>query len=224
MEIITKGNKDLLEVLRHDAAHVMAEAVLELYPDTQITIGPAIDNGFYYDFSRKEPFTPKDLKLIEERMHEIVDRNEEIIREVWTRDEAINFFKKNNEKFKLELIDDIPEGQEISFYRQGNFVDLCRGPHFKSTKKLGHAFKLTKLAGAYWRGDSNKETLQRIYGTAFFTQNDLDNYLLMLEEAEKRDHRKLGKNFNYFICRKRLLDQCFGIQKGGQYILKLKHI
>ena len=168
LQIITKGNKDLLEVLRHDAAHVMAEAVLELYPDTQITIGPAIDNGFYYDFYKEDNFTPKDLELIEKRMHEIVDRNEEIIREVWTREEAINFFKKNNEKFKLELINDIPDDQEISFYKQGNFIDLCRGPHFKSTKMLGHAFKLTKLAGAYWRGDSNKETLQRIYGTAFF--------------------------------------------------------
>ena len=222
LEIITKGNKDLLEVLRHDAAHVMAEAVLELYPDTQITIGPAIDNGFYYDFYKKENFTPKDLELIEKRMHEIVDRNEEIIREVWTREEAINFFKKNNEKFKLELINDIPDDQEISFYKQGNFIDLCRGPHFKSTKMLGHAFKLTKLAGAYWRGDSNKETLQRIYGTAFFTQNDLDNYLLMLEEAEKRDHRKLGKKLQLFHMQEEAAGSVFWHPKGWSIYLEIE--
>ena len=222
MEIITKGNKDLLEVLRHDAAHVMAEAVLELYPDTQITIGPAIDNGFYYDFYKEDNFTPKDLELIEKRMHEIVDRNEEIIREVWTREEAINFFKKNNEKFKLELINDIPDDQEISFYKQGNFIDLCRGPHFKSTKMLGHAFKLTKLAGAYWRGDSNKETLQRIYGTAFFTQNDLDNYLLMLEEAEKRDHRKLGKKLQLFHMQEEAAGSVFWHPKGWSIYLEIE--
>ncbi len=222
LEIITKGNKDLLEVLRHDAAHVMAEAVLELYPDTQITIGPAIDNGFYYDFYKENNFTPKDLELIEKRMHEIVDRNEEIIREVWTREEAINFFKKNNEKFKLELINDIPDDQEISFYKQGNFIDLCRGPHFKSTKMLGHAFKLTKLAGAYWRGDSNKETLQRIYGTAFFTQNDLDNYLLMLEEAEKRDHRKLGKKLQLFHMQEEAAGSVFWHPKGWSIYLEIE--
>ena len=222
LEIITKENKELLEVLRHDAAHVMAEAVLELYPDTQITIGPAIDNGFYYDFYKKENFTPKDLDLIEKRMHEIVDRNEEIIREVWTREEAVDFFKKNDEKFKLELINDIPEDEEISFYKQGNFVDLCRGPHFKSTKKLGHAFKLTKLAGAYWRGDSNKETLQRIYGTAFFTQNDLDNYLLMLEEAEKRDHRKLGKKLELFHMQEEAAGSVFWHPKGWSIYLEIE--
>ncbi len=222
LEIITKGNKDLLEVLRHDAAHVMAEAVLELYPDTQITIGPAIDNGFYYDFYKEDNFTPKDLELIEKRMHEIVDRNEEIIREVWTREESINFFKKNNEKFKLELINDIPDDQEISFYKQGNFIDLCRGPHFKSTKMLGHAFKLTKLAGAYWRGDSNKETLQRIYGTAFFTQSDLDNYLLMLEEAEKRDHRKLGKKLQLFHMQEEAAGSVFWHPKGWSVYLEIE--
>ena len=222
LEIITKGNKDLLEVLRHDAAHVMAEAVLELYPDTQITIGPAIDNGFYYDFYKEDNFTPKDLELIEKRMHEIVDRNEEIIREVWTREEAINFFKKNNEKFKLELINDIPDDQEISFYKQGNFIDLCRGPHFKSTKMLGHAFKLTKLAGAYWRGDSNKETLQRIYGTAFFTQNDLNKYLLMLEEAEKRDHRKLGKKLQLFHMQEEAAGSVFWHPKGWSIYLEIE--
>ena len=222
LEIITKENKELLEVLRHDAAHVMAEAVLELYPDTQITIGPAIDNGFYYDFYKKENFTPKDLDLIEKRMHEIVDRNEEIIREVWTREEAVDFFKKNDEKFKLELINDIPEDEEISFYKQGNFVDLCRGPHFKSTKKLGHAFKLTKLAGAYWRGDSNKETLQRIYGTAFFTQKDLDNYLLMLEEAEKRDHRKLGKKLQLFHMQEEAAGSVFWHPKGWSIYLEIE--
>ncbi len=222
LEIITKGNRDLLEVLRHDAAHVMAEAVLELYPDTQITIGPAIENGFYYDFYKEDNFNPKDLELIEKRMHEIVDRNEEIIREVWTREEAINFFKKNNEKFKLELINDIPDDQEISFYKQGNFIDLCRGPHFKSTKMLGHAFKLTKLAGAYWRGDSNKQTLQRIYGTAFFTQNDLDNYLLMLEEAEKRDHRKLGKKLQLFHMQEEAAGSVFWHPKGWSIYLEIE--
>ena len=222
LEIITKGNKDLLEVLRHDAAHVMAEAVLELYPDTQITIGPAIDNGFYYDFYKEDNFTPKDLELIEKRMHEIVDRNEEIIREVWTREEAINFFKKNNEKFKLELINDIPDDQEISFYKQGNFIDLCRGPHFKSTKMLGHAFKLTKLAGAYWRGDSNKETLQRIYGTAFFTQNDLDNYLQMFIEAEKRDQRILGKKLQLFHMQEEAAGSVFWHPKGWSIYLEIE--
>ncbi|MDC3096535.1 threonine--tRNA ligase [Alphaproteobacteria bacterium] len=222
LEIITERNHELLEVLRHDAAHVMAEAVLELYPETQITIGPAINDGFYYDFYKSENFSPKDLELIEKRMHEIVNRNEEIIREVWTREEAINFFKKNNEKFKLELIDDIPEGQEISFYKQGNFIDLCRGPHFKSTKNLGHAFKLTKLAGAYWRGDSNKETLQRIYGTAFFTQKDLDNHLLMLEEAEKRDHRKLGKKLQLFHMQEEATGSVFWHPKGWSIFLEIE--
>ncbi len=222
LEIITKKDNDTLQILRHDAAHVMAEAVLELYPDTQITIGPAIQNGFYYDFYKKENFTPKDLDLIEQRMHEIVDRDEKIIREVWTREEAIIFFKKNNEKFKIELINDIPKNEVISFYRQGNFIDLCRGPHFKSTKILGHAFKLTKLAGAYWRGDSDRETLQRIYGTAFFTKSDLDNHLLMLEEAEKRDHRKLGKKHHLFHIQEEAAGSVFWHPKGWSIYLEIE--
>ena len=222
LKIITKANAELLEILRHDAAHVLAEAVLELYPETQITIGPAIENGFYYDFYRKDNFIPRDLELIEKRMHEIVLRGEEIEREVWERDKAISFYKENNEKFKLELIDDIPDDQEISFYKQGKFIDLCRGPHFKSTKILGHAFKLTKLAGAYWRGDSKREILQRIYGTAFFNQKDLDHHLKMIEEAEKRDHRKLGKQLELFHIQEEATGSVFWHPKGWTIYLEIE--
>ena len=167
VEIVTRTSPDGLALLRHDAAHVMAEAVKELYPETQVTIGPAIENGFYYDFARKEPFTPEDLEKIEARMHEIVQRNEEIKREVWKRDDAVEFFLAQGEKYKAEIIGAIPQAEDISLYRQGGFIDLCRGPHLPSTGKLGKGFKLTKLAGAYWRGDSNNEMLQRIYGTAW---------------------------------------------------------
>jgi len=196
--IVTAKDEEALELLRHDAAHVMAEAVQELYPDVQVTIGPAIENGFYYDFARKEPFTPDDLEKIEKRMMEIVDRNEEIVREVWDRSEAIEFFKAKGEHYKAQIIEAIPDGQNISLYRQGDFIDLCRGPHLPSTGRLGKAFKLMKLAGAYWRGDSNNEMLQRIYGTAWADKKQLKAYLHMLEEAEKRDHRRLAREMDLF--------------------------
>ncbi|MFQ5533477.1 MAG: threonine--tRNA ligase [Sphingomonadales bacterium] len=198
IEIVTAKDDALLELLRHDAAHVMAEAVKELYPETQVTIGPAIENGFYYDFARKEPFVPEDLEKIEARMREIVARDEPITREVWDRDEAIKFFRDLGENYKAEIIEDIPAGDQITLYRQGNFVDLCRGPHLSSTGKLGVAFKLMKLAGAYWRGDSRNEMLQRIYGTAWRDDKELKAYLRRLEEAERRDHRKLAKAMGLF--------------------------
>ena len=198
VEIVTPTHADALELLRHDAAHVMAEAVKELYPETQVTIGPAIENGFYYDFSRATPFTPDDLQKIEQRMHEIVDRDEAITREVWERTAAIEFFKRQGEHYKAEIIEAIPVGEPIGLYRQGGFIDLCRGPHLPSTRKLGHAFKLMKLAGAYWRGDSRNEMLQRIYGTAWANDKELKAYLQMLEEAEKRDHRRLGREMDLF--------------------------
>ncbi len=196
--IVTARDGDALELIRHDAAHVMAEAVQELYPGTQVTIGPAIENGFYYDFARDEPFTPDDLAKIEARMCEIVDRNEPIVREVWDRNEAIAHFKAIGEHYKAEIISQIPEGEPVSVYRQGNWLDLCRGPHLPSTGKLGKAFKLTKLAGAYWRGDSRNEMLQRIYGTAWSDEKQLKAYLHMLEEAERRDHRRLGREMDLF--------------------------
>ena len=196
--IVTSKDKDALELLRHDAAHVMAEAVKELYPETQVTIGPAIENGFYYDFSRATPFTPEDLEKIEKRMREIVGRNEEITREVWDRHKAINFFKDQGEHYKAQIIEELPAEEVITLYRQGKFIDLCRGPHLPSTGKLGTAFKLMKVAGAYWRGDSRNEMLQRIYGTAWANDKDLKEYLTRLEEAEKRDHRKLGREMNLF--------------------------
>ena len=197
--IITKSDEAALEILRHDAAHILAEAVKELYPDTQVTIGPAIENGFYYDFARKTPFTTDDLVIIEKRMGEIIDRDEEIIRSEMDRDDAVKFFIDMGEAYKAELIAAIPEGQAITLYKQGDFIDLCRGPHLPSTGKLGKdCFKLMKVAGAYWRGDSNNEMLQRIYGTAWRTKKELKAYLHRLEEAEKRDHRKLGKEMKLF--------------------------
>ena len=196
--IITGRDKEGLHILRHSCSHVMAQAVKELWPDVQVTIGPAIENGFYYDFARKEPFTTEDFAKIEEKMHEIVKRDEKIERLVMSRDEAIKFFKNKGEHYKVELIEDLPENETISFYRQGDFTDLCRGPHVPSTGKIGNAFKLTKVAGAYWRGDSSKEMLQRIYATAWADKKDLDTYLLMLEEAAKRDHRKIGKEMDLF--------------------------
>ena len=220
---MTKENNETLQVLRHDAAHVLAEAVLDLYPDTQITIGPAIEDGFYYDFYRKISFTPEDLIIIEKKMHEIVDRNEVIQREEWDRLDALKFFKKNNEKFKIELVNDIPEDQKITFYRQGKFIDLCRGPHFQSTKYLGHSFKLTKLAGAYWRGNPDKEKLQRIYGTAFYSDKDLNNYLNMLKEAEKRDHRKLGKKLELFHIQEEAAGSIFWHPKGWSIYLEIEN-
>jgi threonyl-tRNA synthetase len=198
VEIITRDSETGIELLRHDAAHVMAEAVKELYPDTQVTIGPAIEHGFYYDFARDHPFTPEDLALIEARMHEIVDRDEPITREEWARHDAVAFFKAQGEAYKAEIIGSIPGDEPVSLYRQGQFIDLCRGPHLPSTGKLGHAFKLTKLAGAYWRGDSNNEMLQRIYGTAWASDKQLNAYLTQIEEAERRDHRKLGRQMDLF--------------------------
>jgi len=196
--IVTAKDEDALELLRHDCAHVMAEAVKELFPGTQVTIGPNIENGFYYDFARDEPFVPEDLEKIEARMHEIVKRDEPVTREVWDRAEAIKFFKDKGEHYKAEIIEEIPGDEEVSLYRQGDFIDLCRGPHLPSTGKLGKAFKLTKLAGAYWRGDSKNEMLQRIYGTCWAEKKQLKAYLHMLEEAEKRDHRRLGREMSLF--------------------------
>ncbi|HYN78256.1 MAG TPA: threonine--tRNA ligase, partial [Lamprocystis sp. (in: g-proteobacteria)] len=197
--ITAKDEADALELLRHDAAHVMAQAVQELYPGTQVTIGPAIENGFYYDFARAEPFTPDDLVQIEARMQEIVKRDLPIMREVMDREEAKRVFASLGETYKVEIIEDIiPVGEEVSIYRQGDWFDVCRGPHLPSTGKLGEGFKLMKVAGAYWRGDSKNAQLQRIYGTAWRDRKELKAYLTRLEEAEKRDHRKLGRQLDLF--------------------------
>ncbi|WP_443645300.1 threonine--tRNA ligase [Candidatus Ponderosibacter sp. Uisw_141_02] len=214
LSLVTAKDEQALALLRHDCAHVMAEAVLELFPETQVTIGPAIENGFYYDFHRETAFSEDDLASIEKRMHEIVDRDEPIIRNVWTRDEAVAFYKKNNEPFKIELVEAIPADQTVTFYQQGDFIDLCRGPHLPSTGKLGHAFKLMKVAGAYWRGDSTRPMLQRIYGTAWVTEKDLAAYLHMLEEAEKRDHRKLGRQLGLFHLQEEAAGSVFWHAKG----------
>ena len=215
LSLITAKNTDAaLELVRHDCAHIMAEAVLELYPDAQVTIGPSIENGFYYDFHREQPFTTDELSAIEARMHEIVDRDEPIQRGVWTRDEAIAFYRAKDEPFKIELVEAIPEGETVSYYTQGEFIDLCRGPHLPSTGRAGHAFKLMKVAGAYWRGDSNRPMLQRIYGTAWLTEKDLGQYLTMLEEAEKRDHRKLGRQLDFFHLQEEAAGSVFWHPKG----------
>ena len=198
VEIVTRDSDAGLELLRHDAAHVLAEAVKELWPATQVTIGPAINNGFYYDFAREEPFTDADLEIIESRMKEIVARDEAIEREVWERDKAIEFFRGIGEEYKAEIIEGIPSNEDLTLYRQGDFIDLCRGPHLSSTGQLGNAFKLTHVSGAYWRGDSNNEMLQRIYGTAWSNDKQLRKYLRMLEEAEQRDHRRLGRVMDLF--------------------------
>ena len=198
VEILTREDPRALELIRHDAAHVMAEAVQELYPGTQVTIGPVIDNGFYYDFARNEPFTSDDLPKIEKKMREIIARNEPFTKEVWSRDEARNTFADMGESYKVELVDAIPEGQDLKIYRQGKWFDLCRGPHMASTGQIGNAFKLMSVAGAYWRGDSNNPMLTRIYGTAWADQKQLNAYLHMLEEAEKRDHRRLGREMDLF--------------------------
>lgn len=198
VSILTARDDAALELLRHDAAHVMAQAVQELYPGTQVTIGPSIENGFYYDFARDEPFSSDDLQAIEARMCEIVDRNLDIVREVWDRNEAIAHFESIGEAYKAEIIRDLPASETITVYRQGDWKDLCRGPHLPSTGRLGKAFRLMKVAGAYWRGDSRNAMLQRIYGTAWATSRQLDDHLHMLEEAEKRDHRRLGKELDLF--------------------------
>ncbi len=214
VRIITPKDKEGLDVIRHDAAHILAMAVQELYPGTQVTIGPVIENGFYYDFSRKEPFTEEDLKKIEKKMGEIVDRDEKTHREVWKRDDAVKHFLKIGEKYKAEIIESIPSGEEVSIYHHGKWHDLCRGPHLASTGKIGKAFKLTKVSGAYWRGDSDNEMLQRIYGTCWASKKELDDYLHRLEEAEKRDHRKLGKEMDLFHFREESPGAVFWHEKG----------
>jgi len=221
VKIITPKDQEGLEVIRHDTAHILAMAVQELYPKTQVTIGPVIDNGFYYDFSRKEPFTQDDLKKIEKKMAEIVDRDEKTHREVWKRDDAVKHFLKIGEKYKAEIIENIPAEQEVSIYHHGDWHDLCRGPHLSSTGKIGKAFKLTKVSGAYWRGDSKNEMLQRIYGTCWTSKKDLDDYLQRLEEAEKRDHRKLGKEMDLFHFREESPGAVFWHEKGWLLFLRL---
>jgi len=221
IKIITNKDKEGLEVLRHDTAHILAMAVQELYPGTQVTIGPIIENGFYYDFARKEPFTDSDLNKIEKKMGEIVDRNEKTSRQVWKREEAITHFKKIGEKYKAEIIESIPLGEEVSIYSHGNWSDLCRGPHLSSTGKIGKAFKLTKVSGAYWRGDSNNEMLQRIYGTCWASKKELEEYLHRLEEAEKRDHRKLGKEMDLFHFREESPGAVFWHEKGWTLFQRL---
>ena len=215
VRIITSKDKEGLEVIRHDAAHIMAMAVQELYPGTQVTIGPVIENGFFYDFARKEPFTDNDLKKIEKKMSEIIDRDVKTKREIWERDKAISHFKKIGEKYKAEIIESIPKNEELSIYHHGDtWHDLCRGPHLASSGKIGKAFKLTKVSGAYWRGDSNNEMLQRIYGTCWSTNKELQDYLHRLEEAEKRDHRKLGKEMDLFHFREESPGSVFWHEKG----------
>jgi len=221
VRIITVKDKEGLEVLRHDTAHILAMAVQELFPKTQVTIGPVIEDGFYYDFSRKEPFTENDLLKIEKKMEEIVDRDEKTSREVWKREDAIKHFEKIGEKYKAEIIKDIPKEEEVSIYYHGKWHDLCRGPHLLSTGKIGKAFKLLKVSGAYWRGDSKNEMLQRIYGTSWPNKKNLEEYLNRLREAEKRDHRKLGKEMNLFHFREESPGVVFWHDKGWSLFLKL---
>ncbi len=198
LEIVTREDARALELIRHDTAHVMAEAVQELWPGTQVTIGPVIENGFYYDFAKNEPFTPDDLPKIEKRMKEIIQRNKPFTKEVWPRDKARQVFADKGEAYKVELVDAISADQDLKIYYQGDWFDLCRGPHMASTGQIGNAFKLMRVAGAYWRGDSNNPMLTRIYGTAWRTQEELDQYLHILAEAEKRDHRRLGREMDLF--------------------------
>jgi threonyl-tRNA synthetase len=215
LELVTAADKDALELIRHDAAHVMAQAVQALYPDTQVTIGPAVEDGFYYDFARKEPFSTEDFAKIEAKMHEIIDADYPIVREVWQKDEAIGTFNRIGETYKAQIIDDIiPPGEAITVYKQGDWFDLCRGPHLPSTGKLPKAFKLMKLAGAYWRGDHRNEMLQRIYGTAWANEKDLAAHLHRLEEAEKRDHRKLGRQLDLFHMQEEGRGMVFWHEKG----------
>jgi threonyl-tRNA synthetase len=213
-EIVTRESPDALETIRHDVSHILAEAVQELFPGTQVTIGPAIEDGFYYDFARDEPFSLDDLEKIEQRMKEIVDRDEKIVREVWDRDEAIAHFRSIGEEYKAQIIEGIPAGEQVSVYRQGNWKDLCRGPHLPSTKAAGKAFKLTKLAGAYWRGDHRNPMLQRIYGTAWGSEAELEAYLKRVEEAEKRDHRKIGRAMDLFHMQEEGKGMVFWHEKG----------
>jgi threonyl-tRNA synthetase len=214
IEFLTREDPRSLELIRHDAAHVLAEAVQTLWPGTQVTIGPVIENGFYYDFSRNQPFTPEDFPAIEKKMREIIARDQPFAKEVWSRDEAKRIFREMGESFKVELVDAIPEDQELKIYKQGDWFDLCRGPHMTSTGKVGNAFKLMKVAGAYWRGDSSKPMLTRIYGTAFARQDELDAHLQQIEEAEKRDHRKLGREMDLFHFQEEAPGSVFWHAKG----------
>ena len=221
IQIIKKSDEEALDIIRHDCAHVMAEAVQSLFPETQVTIGPSIENGFYYDFARKEPFTLSDLPKIEKKMHEIINIGEKFTREVWSREEAIKFFKDKGEDYKVELIEDLDPNEEITIYKQGEWLDLCRGPHMISTKQIGKGFKLMKVAGAYWRGDSNNAMLTRIYGTAWRNEKELENHLQQIEEAEKRDHRKLGKEMDLFHFQEEAPGGVFWHPKGWQLFQSL---
>jgi threonyl-tRNA synthetase len=214
IEFLTRDDPRALELIRHDAAHVLAEAVQTLWPGTQVTIGPVIDNGFYYDFFRNQPFTPEDFAAIEKKMREIIARDKPFAKEIWSRDEAKKTFRDKGELFKVELVDAIPADQQIKIYKQGDWFDLCRGPHMTSTGKVGSAFRLMKVAGAYWRGDSNREMLSRIYGTAFAKQEELEAYLKQIEEAEKRDHRKLGREMDLFHFQEEAPGSVFWHPKG----------
>ncbi len=214
VKFVTRKDEDALEMIRHDAAHVLAEAVQALWPETQVTIGPSIKDGFYYDFSREKPFTPEDFPAIEEKMREIVAANTPFVREVWDRDEAIRFFEEKGEDFKAQLIQDLPETEQISIYRQGEWLDLCRGPHLRTTGDVGTAFKLMRVAGAYWRGDHRNPMLTRIYGTAWRDKKELDAHLLRLEEAEKRDHRRIGREMDLFHIQEEAVGQIFWHRKG----------
>ena len=219
--IIKRENDEALDIIRHDCAHVMAEAVQSLFPGTQVTIGPSIENGFYYDFARKEPFTLSDLPKIEKKMHEIVNKDEKFAREVWSREKAIKFFKEKGEEYKVELIKDLNPDEELTIYKQGEWLDLCRGPHMISTKQIGKGFKLMKVAGAYWRGDSKNAMLTRIYGTAWRNEKELEKHLQQIEEAEKRDHRKLGKEMNLFHFQEEAPGAVFWHPKGWQLFQSL---
>ena len=221
IQIIKKSDEEALDIIRHDCAHVMAEAVQSLFPETQVTIGPSIENGFYYDFARKEPFTLSDLPKIEKKMHEIINIGEKFTREVWSREEAVKFFKDKGEDYKVELIEDLNPNEEITIYKQGGWLDLCRGPHMISTKQIGKGFKLMKVAGAYWRGDSNNAMLTRIYGTAWRNEKELENHLAQIEEAEKRDHRKLGKEMDLFHFQEEAPGGVFWHPKGWQLFQSL---
>src|ERR1700694_732224 len=214
IEFLTRDDPRALELIRHDAAHVLAEAVQTLWPGTQVTIGPVIENGFYYDFFRNQPFTPEDFGAIESKMREIIARDKPFTKEVWSRDQARRVFRDKGELFKVELVDAIPQDQEIKIYKQGDWFDLCRGPHMTSTGKVGGAFKLMKVAGAYWRGDSSREMLSRIYGTAFAKQEEIHAYLKQIEEAEKRDHRKLGREMDLFHFQEEAPGSVFWHPKG----------
>jgi threonyl-tRNA synthetase len=215
VKFVTRTDPEALELIRHDAAHVMAEAVQALWPGTQVTIGPVIENGFFYDFDKKEPFHPDDMGRIEAKMREIIDRNAPFTKEFWTRQQAKDFFKKKGELFKIELVDAIPAGEDLKIYKQGEWLDLCRGPHMTSTGQIGKAFKLTRFAGSYWRGNSEGPKLQRIYGTAWATDAELAVYRKQLEEAEKRDHRKLGREMDLFHLQEEGPGVCSGTRRGA---------